>query len=171
MTDELATDRVAAETLKLTHSHRAFHLSRRVGRALRRFAQELGTAFQPLINTVRAVLRPRPPDGGAPHASQRLRGDPEWGRRLLELARQIPAWYEPRVQEQRVADRFKQFLLGLAERSLRERVALTDLRVPATNNRTEQAIGRLKGRVRAMRGVKTVAGLEVALLLSHVRLG
>ena len=43
--------------------------------------------------------------------------------------------------------------------------------MPATNNRTEQAIEWMKGRVRIMRRVKTVAGLELALLLSHVWLG
>jgi hypothetical protein len=32
---------------------------------------------------------------------------------------------------------------------------------------TEQAIGRLKGRVRAIRGCKTVAGLEIALVLTR----
>lgn len=41
--------------------------------------------------------------------------------------------------------------------------------VPSTNNRVEQAIGRLRWWALGMRGVKTWAGLETALLLSHLR--
>ncbi len=43
-----------------------------------------------------------------------------------------------------------------------------DRRVFGANNRVEQAIGRLRRRVRGTRGVKTWAGLEAALLLSHL---
>lgn len=70
-----------------------------------------------------------------------------------------------------MADRFKPFLLGLAERWPRYQVPPCHPRGATANHRTEQAIGRLKSRVPAMRGCKTVVGLEVALLLNHGRLG
>ena len=56
VTDELATYGLAAGTLKVTHGHCEFYRSRRVGRALRRFAQEPGAEFQPLVKTVAVVL-------------------------------------------------------------------------------------------------------------------
>jgi transposase-like protein len=43
--------------------------------------------------------------------------------------------------------------------------------VPSTNNRTEQAIGKLKMRARTVRGFKTFAGVESALFLTCARLG
>ncbi len=44
-----------------------------------------------------------------------------------------------------------------------------DLKVPTTNNRTEQAIGRFRIRAKAMRGIKSWEGLEAALLLPHLK--
>ncbi len=44
-----------------------------------------------------------------------------------------------------------------------------DLKVPTTNNRTEQATDRFRIRAKAMRGIKSWEGLEAALLLPYLK--
>jgi len=45
-----------------------------------------------------------------------------------------------------------------------------DLGLPWTNNRTEQAIGRMKMRTRTVRGYKTEQGMLNGLMVSSVNL-
>jgi hypothetical protein len=67
--------------------------------------------------------------------------------------------------------RLRQFILRLSEHWARYRLWLVEPGVPSTNNRTEQAIGKLKMRARTVRGFKTFAGVESALFLTCARLG
>ncbi len=62
--------------------------------------------------------------------------------------------------------RLRALALPLAEGCCRQR---REPRVPTTNNRTEQAIGRFRIRAEAMRGIKSWEGLEAALLLPHLK--
>jgi hypothetical protein len=47
------------------------------------------------------------------------------------------------------------------------RLTLEQADVPATNNGTEQAIGRFKGRSKSLRGFKAWSGVERTMLLSR----
>lgn len=152
VSDDLGAYRTVAEELGLGHQVCAFHLLRWAGRALSRLKEKVPPGWQGVVAEAWAVVRARPPDGG---------------KRLFALYWQViqgggnrkegPLW------------ELAQVLLRLCEGWGRYTLDRRVRGVPATNNRVEQAIERFRWRVRGMRGVKTWAGVEAAMLLSHVR--
>lgn len=152
VSDDLGSYRTVAEELGLRHQVCAFHLLRWAGRALSRLREKVPAGWQGVVEEAWGLVRARPPDGG---------------KRLFALYRQVvqgggnrkagPLW------------ELAQVLLRLWEGWGRYTLDRRLGGVPATNNRVEQAIERFRRRVRGMRGVKTWAGVEAAMLLSHVR--
>ncbi len=154
VTDELSTYSVAAKILGLEHAHCQFHLKRRVSRLIQAFEAELGDGVRPLLARVKQIVEGLPEDGG---------------KKLLDLALGIDARFDPRKKIQSPLYRLKQFILRLSEHWPRYRLWLLRPEVPSTNNATEQAICKLKMRARTVRGFKTFAGVESALLLTCAR--
>ena len=151
VTDDLGAYRRVAEDLGLAHQVCAFHLQRWAGRALSRLRASVPEGVREVVEEARKVLRARAPDGGT---------------RLFALYRRVV---------QGVGKRKEGPVWGLAEVLLRlsnewGRYSLDRQvsGVPSTNNRVEQAIGRFRWRALGMRGVKTWAGVEQAMVLSHV---
>ena len=151
VSDDLGTYRTVAEDLGLGHQVCAFHLLRWAGRALSRLRPRVPEGWRGAVETAWGVVRARPPDGG---------------KRLFALYRQVvqgvgkrkegPLWELARV------------LLRLSEEWGRYSLDRRVCGVPSTNNRVEQAIGRFRWRARGMRGIKTWAGVEGAMLLAHL---
>jgi hypothetical protein len=154
VTDELSTYSVVARILGLKHGHCRFHLKRRVSRLIRAFEAELGEGVKPLLVQVKQIIAELPEDGG---------------KKLLDLALAIDARFDPRQKTQSPLYRLKQFILRLSEHWSRYRLWQLQPEVPPTNNATEQAICKLKLRARTVRGLKTFAGVESALLLTCAR--
>jgi hypothetical protein len=150
--DDLGFYRTVAEELGLGRQVCAFHLLRWAGRALSRLREKAPPGWQGVVEEAWGLVRARPPAGGKGLLALYRQVVQERGNRkagpLWELA---PVWL--RLCE------------GWGRYTLERRVG----GVPATDNRVEQAIERLWWRVRGMRGIKTWAGLEAAMLLSHVR--
>lgn len=155
VTDELSTYSGAAEVLGLTHAHCQFHLKRRVSRLIKAFEAELGDGVRPLLAQVKQIIEELPEDGG---------------KTLLDLALGIDARFDPRKKIQSPLYRLKQFIVRLSEHWSRYRLWRLRPEVPSTNNATEQAICKLKMRARTVRGFKTFAGVESALLLTCARI-
>jgi hypothetical protein len=133
---------------------------RRVGRLIKNFESELGEQVRPILEEVRqSGRRPLLPQDG--------------GKKLLRLGLKsrpgLTSGLWPLVQEPLY--RLRPFILRLSEHWARYRLWLVEPGVPSTNNRTEQAIGKLKMRARTVRGFKTFAGVESALFLTCARLG
>jgi transposase-like protein len=143
--DDLGSHGTVATALGCARQVCAFHLQRWVGRALRRLATELDERWHPLLTEVRALVRELPPDGGA---------------RLLALWQALHAIPHPPAGPHAPELRLRALLLRLSEQWASYRVAASHADVPATNNRTEQAIGRIKLRSRTVRGYKSADGLR-----------
>jgi transposase-like protein len=149
VTDDLGSYRRVVEELGVYHQVCLWHLWRWVGRALHTLAAQL-PAWGTVIDEVWQLVRTLPADG-AHH--------------LLQLWAQLPA--EGAAFRQKTAlDRLRQVIWHLHHGWQTYRLALEQADVPATNNGTEQAIGRFKQRSRSVRGFKAWCGVEAALLLS-----
>lgn len=151
VSDDLGSYRLLARELGLGQQVCSFHLLRWAGRELGRLERELGEEWQEVIAQVRDLLEDRPPAGGM--GLLRL-----W----QELGRARPEPHSPLW-------RLRALALRLAEGWEGYCLHRRDPRVPTTNNRTEQAIGRFRIRAKAMRGIESWAGLEAAFLLPHLQ--
>jgi hypothetical protein len=152
VSDDLGSYRTVAETLGLEHQVCAFHLLRWAGRALFHLRSQVPEKWQEVVESAWAVLRARPPDGG---------------KRLFAFYRQVVQGVGKRKEGS--LWELARVLLRLSEEWGRYTLDRRVSWVPATNNRVEQAIGRFRWRARGMRGIKTWAGVEAALLLSHLQ--
>lgn len=153
VTDDLASYRVLAEQLDLERQGCHFHLRRWVGRALADLERHLGDAWQPTIAAVRRIVRECPADGGA---------------QLLEIWHTLQEVPHGRTGARTPQARLWLLTLRLSEQWHSYRVAASRSEVPRTNNRSEQAIGRLKMRARTVRGYKSSDGLRNGCALAGV---
>jgi transposase-like protein len=151
VTDDLGSYAGATEQLGAARQGCRFHLARWVGRPLRDLEPELGPAEQALLPTLRTILA-------------RLEADGD--RQLLELWQSLRAGPHPRAGPRAAATRLWRLLGWLSERWASYRVCAHRADVPVTNNRSEQAIGRIKVRSRTVRGYKREAGLRNASALA-----
>lgn len=145
VTDDLTSYRVLAEQLDLERQGCHFHLRRWVGRALADLERHLGDAWQPTVVAVRRIVRECPADGGA---------------QLLDIWHTLQDLPHPRTGARTPEARLWLLTLRLSEQWQSYRVAARRSEVPRTNNRSEQAIGRLKMRARTVRGYKSGDGLR-----------
>lgn len=153
VTDDLASYRVVADQLGFERQGCHFHLLRWVGRALADLEGQLGEDWQPTVAEVRRIVRAGAADGGA---------------QLLDLWHTLQHVPHGRAGPRTPQTRLWLLILRLSERWQSYRVAADRADVPATNNRSEQAIGRLKMRSRTVRGYKSGAGLLHGCTLASV---
>jgi transposase-like protein len=144
VTDDLGSYTVAAAQLGLARQGCRFHLARWVGRRLRDLESELGPEHRSVLTTVRTIV-------------ERL--DADGDRQLVALWQSLGRHPHPRAGPRSGVVRLWRLVGWLSERWASYRLCAHRTDVPATNNRSEQAIGRLKMRSRTVRGYKSEAGL------------
>ncbi len=151
VTDDLGSYAVTAEHLDVARQGCRFHLARWVGRRLHELETGLGPEYRPVLQRVRAILD---------------RGEADGDRQLLELWQSLRAVPHPRDGPRSAEVRLWRLLGWLSERWSSYRLCARRSDVPATNNRSEQAIGRIKVRSRTVRGYKSETGLLNASALA-----
>lgn len=154
VTDDLRMYRGLTEKLELGHQVCHFHLRRWVGRALRRLEDKLSEEWLWMLERIKMIVEELPADGG---------------KQLLDLFKQLPGHIKL-GQERTAEDKLRHLLIRLSENWERYLTFFHDPGIPWTNNRTEQAIGRMKMRARTIRGYKTQSGMLNGLLVSSTRL-
>ena len=150
VTDDLSMYRNMADKLEVGHQICYFHMRRWVGRTLRSLEGRLSPEWQELLPQVREIVEELPPGGS---------------RKLLAFYKQLPGQLR-HGQERTAEDELRLLLIRLSEHWERYTAFFQDPGLPWTNNRTEQAIGRMKMRAKSTRGYKTKRGLLNGLLIS-----
>ena len=107
-----------------------------------------------MLNEIKSIIADLPVNGS---------------RQLLELYKQLPGSLT-RDRARTSVDRLRHLLIRLSESWERYTAFFYDPGIPWTNNRTEQAIGRVKLRARTVRGYKTTSGMLNGLLVSSSKL-
>ena len=154
VTDDLSMYRTMTEKLELGHQVCHFHVRRWVGRACWDLGNRLPEDWLWVIDRIKGIMEDLPPDGG---------------RQLLDLYKQVPG-HRKHGQAFTPLDELRHLLIRVSENWDRYTTFFHDPGIPWTNNRTEQAIGRMKMRARTVRGYKTDQGMLNGLLVSSVSL-
>ena len=154
VTDDLAMYRGIADKLELGHQVCHFHVRRWVGKACWDLGQKLPEEWLWIIEHIKVIMQDLPPDGG---------------KQLLDMYRQLPGHLKM-GQERTPLDELRHLLIRLSENWERYTTFFHDPGIPWTNNRTEQAIGRMKMRARTVRGYKTRSGMLNGLLVASTTL-
>ena len=154
VTDDLAMYRGITDKLELGHQVCQFHVRRWVGRACWDLGQRLEEEWLWIIERIQQIMEELPPDGG---------------KQLLDLYKQLPG-HRKQGQERTAVDELRFLLIRISENWERYTAFFHDPGIPWTNNRTEQAIGKIKMRARTTRGYKTQAGMLNGLLVSSIAL-
>lgn len=155
VSDDLAMYRGLTEQLEVGHQVCQFHVRRWVGRACRDLRDKLPEEWLWVLDRVQAILEDLLPNGD---------------RQLLELYKQVPA-RRRQGQAYTPLDDLRHLLIRLSESWERYTAFFHDPGIPWTNNRTEQAIGRMKMREKTTRGYKTSSGRLNGLLVSSTKFG
>lgn len=150
VTDDLSSYRQMTTDLGVDHQICWFHTRRWVGKSLRSLRTRLGAAWQEILDEVGQIIADMPAEGD---------------RRLFDLWQQIPAQAPQPGQRASALYQLKQVIIRLSEHWDRYRLFGTRGDVPATNNGTERAIGKLKIRSQSVRGYKSPAGIQAAFQL------
>ena len=152
VSDDLASFRSVAPKLGLEQQVCQFHVRRWVSRALHDLKTKLPEEWLWVLLEIKDLITELPVEGS---------------RRLFQLWKQIP---EPRSGRNATPlsplDQLRYLLLRLSEHWDSYRLFDWQKDLPWTNNRTEQAIGRMKMRARTVRSYKSWQGMHAALLLS-----
>jgi len=154
VTDDLAMYRGVTQKLELGHQVCHFHVRRWVGRACWELSQKLPEEWLWMIEKIKQIMEELPPDGS---------------KQLLEMYKQLPGHLKQK-QERTAVDQLRHLLIRLSESWERYTTFFHDPGIPWTNNRTEQAIGKMKMRARTVRGYKTDPGMLNGLLVSGTNL-
>jgi transposase-like protein len=154
VTDDLAMYRTITGKLELGHQVCHFHLRRWVGRACWDLGNRLPEDWLWVVERIKVIMEDLPPDGG---------------KQLLDLYKQLPGHLKI-GQERTPLDELRYLLIRLSENWEHYTTFFHDPGIPWTNNRTEQAIGRMKMRARTVRGYKTEQGMLNGLLLASTSL-
>jgi transposase-like protein len=150
VTDDLRMYRGIAEKLGLGHQVCHFHVRRWVGRTCWGLSQRLSEEWLWMIERIKQIMEELPPDGG---------------KLLLEMYKQLPG-NRRQGQKRTALDELRYLLINLSESWDRYTTFFHDPGIPWTNNRTEQAIGKMKMRAKTVRGYKTRSGMLNGLLIS-----
>ena len=138
----------------LGHQVCQFQVRRWVGKALRELEKKLAEEWLWMVERVKQIMEDLPPDGG---------------KQLLEMYKQLPGNMK-RGKERTALDELRFLLITISEKWERYTAFFHDPGIPWTNNRTEQAIGRMKMRAKTTRGYKTRSGRLNGLLVSSTTL-
>jgi transposase-like protein len=155
VTDDLSLYRGVAEQLEVGHQVCQFHVRRWVGKTCRDLEQKLPEEWLEVLAEAREIIDELSPGGDT---------------RLLELYKQIPG-ERKHGQDWTAVDELRHLLIRLSESWERYTTFFHDPGIPWTNNRTEQAIGRMKMRAKSTRGYKTKSGRLNGLVVSSTKLG
>ncbi len=150
VTDDLATYRGITQRLGLEHQVCYFHVRRWVGRACCVLLKKLPEEWLWMIERIKLIMEELPPDGS---------------KQLLDLYKQLPGNLK-HSRKRTAVDQLRHLLIRLSESWDRYTTFFHDPGIPWTNNRTEQAIGRMKIRAKTTRGYKTTSGMLNGLLVS-----
>lgn len=153
VTDDLASFRKVAGQLGLEHQVCQFHVRRWVGRHLRELQKTVPEEWDWVLDEIRDLLDELPKEGR---------------NRLFELWMQIPGHRVGQTGALSPLEKLRKLLIRLSDHWDSYRLFDQHIDVPWTNNRTEQAIGRMKIRSRTVRGYKSWPGMHAALLLSGI---
>jgi transposase-like protein len=151
VSDDLIHYKKVAEKLDLEHQICQFHVRRWVGGALKELRETVPEEWRKVVDEVKQIISELPPEGS---------------KRLFELWKQIPERRSGRDQPLSPLDQLRYLLIRLSEHWPNYRVFAWQNDVPWTNNRTEQAIGRMKMRSRTVRGYKSLDGMLAGLLVA-----
>jgi transposase-like protein len=154
VTDDLAMYRGITDRLVLGHQVCHFHVRRWVGRACWDLGQRLPEEWLWIIEHIKVIMQDLPPDGG---------------KQLLDMYRQLPG-HRKHGEDRTAVDELRYLLIRISENWDRYTTFFHDPGIPWTNNRTEQAIGRMKMRAKTTRGYKTKSGMLNGLLVSSTSL-
>lgn len=154
VTDDLAMYRGITDKLGLGHQVCYFHVRRWVGKACWQLGEKLPEEWLWVIDRIKVIMEDLPPDGG---------------KQLLDLYKQVPG-NRKHGQAYTALDDLRHLLIRVSESWERYTTFFHDPGIPWTNNRTEQAIGRMKMRARTTRGYKTTNGMLNGLLASSTDL-
>lgn len=154
VTDDLAAYRNMADQLEVGHQICYFHMRRWVGRSLRSLEERLDPEWRALLPQIKQIIEELPPLGG---------------RQLLAFYKQVPGQLK-HGQEWTAEDELRHLLVRLSDHWERYTAFFHDPGLNWTNNRTEQAIGRMKMRAKTTRGYKTRSGMLNGLLISSTML-
>lgn len=166
VTDDLTIYNTVEEQLGVDRQICYFHMRRWVGKTLSGLEKQLSveegwTEWPTVIAQVRGLVEELPQDGD---------------RRLMELWQTVQreCGYRKRREQDTPLQKLARLLLQLMENWGKYRFYLTErgaqLKVPATNNLTEQMIGNGKIRSRTVRGYKSKQGVLAAFLVCAARL-
>jgi transposase-like protein len=151
VTDDLFTYRVTAGRLQLGHQVCQFHARRWVGKALWEFRETIPDEWLFVLDEIQELMDILPPDGDKQLYSL-------WKRMTIRRSHASGALS--------ALEQLRDLVLRLSERWQEYCTFQHEPEVPWTNNATEQAIGRMKMRVRTVRGYKTWKGMQAGLLLA-----
>jgi transposase-like protein len=151
VTDDLKVYRYVTERLQLGHQVCQFHVRRWLGKTLKQLREQVPKEWQWVIDEVEELIEYLPPAG-----DKRL----YWLWQRMASVRRTGRG-KPLTALQQLRD----LLLRLSHR-WQSYCTFQFEDVPWTNNRTEQAIGRMKMRARTVRGYKSWQGMQTGLLLA-----
>jgi len=154
VTDDLRMYRGITQRLEIGHQVCQFHVRRWVGRALRDLESQLAEDWLWMLERIRLIMEELPAEGS---------------KQLLDMYKQLPGDLK-RGQERTELSQLRHLLIRLSESWERYTTFFHDPGIPWTNNRTEQAIGKMKMRAKTTRGYKTRSGMLNGLLISRTRL-
>ncbi|MFN4292966.1 MAG: transposase [Thermoflexales bacterium] len=149
VTDDLAGYRGAAEQSGVVRQVCWFHVQRWVRRRLNELRPRVAERWREVVEETQRAVDELAADGK---------------RRLFELWQQLPGRQSEQGDEALM--RLRDLVLRLSEDWEGFRVFRWAEGVPKTNNRTEQAIGRMQMRARTVRGYKSLKGMLAGLMLS-----
>jgi transposase-like protein/DNA-directed RNA polymerase subunit RPC12/RpoP len=150
VTDDLKEYGRVAEQLGVQHQVCHFHVMRWVRKTLKDLQRQLSAEWQGLVQRVLSLVHDLPPAGNT---------------ELFAMYQQLPAVSKSRNARASPLYRLRQLVLRLCVHWNRYTLYQHAEDIPATNNRTEQAIGRWRTRSRSVRGFKSDRGLQAAFWL------
>lgn len=150
VTDDLKEYGQVATQLGLQHQVCQFHVVRWVSKTLKELRAQLSTEWQVMVHRIQTLVHELPAAGNI---------------ELFAMYQQLPAVSKPRSARASPLYRLRQLILRLCQHWDRYTLYQHAQDIPATNNRTEQAIGRWRTRSRSVRGFKSDAGLQSAFWL------
>lgn len=151
VTDDLFSYKVVADKLQLGHQVCQFHVRRWVGKTLKELQNTVPPEWLWVLAEVQQLIDVLPPDGS---------------KTLYALWKQLPGRRSPPDQSRSALEQLRDLLLRLSQDWSRYSAFQSEPLLPWTNNRTEQAIGRMKMRARTVRGYKSWRGMQSGLLLA-----
>ena len=151
VTDDLFSYKVVADKHQLGHQVCQFHVRRWVGKTLKELHNTVPQEWLWVLDEIQQLIDVLPPDGS---------------KTLYALWKQLPGRHSLRSQSRSALEQLRDLLLRLSQDWSRYCAFQSEPFLPWTNNRTEQAIGRMKMRARTVRGYKSWSGMQSGLLLA-----